>query len=551
MKRRQFLGWSAAAGALAFFSPLTKLAQATTSPVPSPSALPISDELFIFNRLGFGPRIGDRETYESLGKTPARRFDRYVESQLNPGGIEDADFERRLKALKLETLSKPLDRLWREHMVSANALRERVKSANPNALKVDENALRQQPIRETEIATWLAAVYSKKQLNEILADFWHNHFNVYGWDGNIAPVFPHYDRDVIRLHLFGNFREMLEAVGKSPAMLTYLDNGLNQSGNPNENYARELFELHTLGAENYLGTKDREKVSGYFSGHPVGYVDGDVYEAARCLTGWRFENGKNKTEDTGAFQYFEGWHDRFQKVVLGRHLKEYESPMKDARDVFDLLADHRGTARHLSRKLCQRLISDEPSAKTVEKIAGVFHEHRKAKDQLRRVIHAILLTDEFKASRRQKLKRPFEAVASMLRATGAEFTPTEAFQKEFQRGGQRLFQCRTPDGYPDDHLQWGGASSILERWRMANLIVSGSIEGVKVDFEKVLPAKLHGDPAAFSSAVNAWILGRTAPDSVSREIAHYLSSGSGNLKSDERHFSAVALALMSPDFQWR
>jgi uncharacterized protein (DUF1800 family) len=552
LSRRKFMKLTAAAGAVSLVPPVLRVA-ASALPVPAPSAIPLPDELFIFNRMGFGPREGDREAFRALAKTPRLRFEKYVDGQLHPESIADGIYERRILEMKFETLGKPLGKLWTDHMVAANMLREQFKAAKtvqtPKEMKQDENQLRQQPVRETEAATWLAAVYSKRQLHELLADFWHNHFNVYGWDNNIAPVFVHYDRDVIRPHIFGNFREMLDATGKSPAMLTYLDNALNQSGNPNENYARELFELHTLGAENYLGTKDRERVPGYHTGGPVGYVDGDVYEAARCFTGWRFENGKNKAPDTGAFQYFDGWHDRFQKIVLGTRLKEYQSPMKDANDVYDLLANHRGTARAVSRKLCRRLISDDPSSRTVERIAEVFHDERKSKDQLRKVVRAILLTDEFKASRRQKLKRPFEAVASMIRATGAEFTPNEGFQREFARGGQRLFQCRTPDGYPDNHLQWGGASSVLERWRMANLIASGTLDGVKIDLTKTPEALRNGDPKAFSLAVNAWIFGRPENDAVAREIAHYLESGPG--KGEDRRRSAVALALMSPDFQWR
>ena len=123
-----------------------------------------------------------------------------------------------------------------------------------------------------------------------MVDFWHNHFNVYAWDYWTAPVWVHYDRDVIRGHMLGNFRQMVEAVATSPAMRVDLDTSSNARSGPNENYARELFELHTLGVENYLGTKSQLQVPGFGDGNPVGYVDGDVYEATRCLTGWRVNN---------------------------------------------------------------------------------------------------------------------------------------------------------------------------------------------------------------------------------------------------------------------
>jgi uncharacterized protein (DUF1800 family) len=573
LSRREFIG--AALGTAALTPRALALTAAKTAHAAAPADLP-PPETIALSRLAFGPTPAELEALRSGAGTPRRRVAAWVESQLHPGGLEDKDCERRLAAAKLGTLAKDAKTLWTEHSIAANVLRDksqaerkafdaamssataagesngaRAGAARPAAF--DDNKLRTQPVRELEAATWLRAVYSRRQLSEVLADFWHDHFNVYAWDAQIAPTFVPFDRDVIRRHALGNFRAMLEDVAKSPAMLFYLDNALSQSANPNENYARELFELHALGAENYLGTKDRREVPGYDAGEPVGYVDGDVYEAARALTGWRVANGRG-VDDTGEFLYYEPWHDRFQQIVLGRPLQELQPPMKDGRDVLDLLADHPGTARYISRKLCRRLVGDAPSAALVAAAAKTFRAERRAPDQLRRVVRLIALSDEFRATWGGKMRRPFEVVVAMLRATGAEFSPSDAFLVAQGRAGQRLFQWRTPDGYPDDHTRWGGTSQTLERWRAANLLMSAGWEGARADPFAQTPAKLR-TPREVARWWCARVLGRPASRATSDSIASFLAQGRnpGSPLSDamlkERLSPAVALALMSPEFQ--
>jgi uncharacterized protein (DUF1800 family) len=515
--------------------------------------------LVALTRISFGP------SSEELLAAPSR-FDlaRHVEEQLNPESIADAECERRIGAANLGTLNKPLRQLWADYRVAADKLKDMIKAApdpgpSPENAKAgvpnvpnmpnmqDEQHLRQLPARETEIATWLKAVYSRRQLQEVLADFWHNHFNVFAWENQISPVFAHYDREVIRKHLLGNFREMLEAVAKSPAMSIYLDGFLNQSGNPNENYARELFELHTLGAENYLGTRDRAKVAGYALGDPAGYVDGDVYEAARCFTGWRVDANQKEASNSGEFAYYDGWHDRFQKIVLGRPFSEYQPPLKDGHDVLDLLSAHHGTARYVCRKLCRRFVADEPSERLVQACAKLFHEQRKAPDQLRQVVRLILLSKEFGESPATKLKRPFESTAGILRATGAEFSPTEPFLNNYQRAGQRLFAWRSPDGYPDTRSRWGGTSVMVERWRLANQLVSGHLEGVKL--ELLTPEGEAGrDPRAASAHWSRRMLGRVLPAPRLKAIESFLAKDPAN---PERMRGAVALLFMSPEYLCR
>ena len=202
----------------------------------APPATP-TPEVIALNRMAFGPRPGDLDALLALGGDSATRLQAYVEQQINPAAIDDSACDAILAAQGFTTLGKSRQQLWLDHVVKQN-------------VTWDE---RMQPARETLHATFLRAVYSKRQLVEVLADFWHNHFNVYGWDSWSAGTWVYYDRDVVRGNLFGNFRQMLGAVAKSAAMLYYLDNVSNTSAGPNENYARELFELHGMGAENYFG----------------------------------------------------------------------------------------------------------------------------------------------------------------------------------------------------------------------------------------------------------------------------------------------------------
>ncbi|HET8647745.1 MAG TPA: DUF1800 domain-containing protein, partial [Vicinamibacteria bacterium] len=358
----------------------------------------------VLNRAAFGPRPGDIAAFDALGTTDDQRLQVWVDRHLNPAAIPDAACDARLAGSGFTTLGKSLAQLWAEHVLG-----------NPPW------EVRMRPLWETQRATFIRAVYSERQLAEVLADFWHNHFNVYGDDSIQGPVFVHYDRDVIRAHMLGNFRALLGAVAKSTAMLYMLDNYTSSVAGPNENWARELFELHTMGAENYMGVMRQDDVPVDSQGRPVAYVDADVFEATRCFTGWSVANGQSGAPNTGLFHYRPTWHDRFQKHVLRVFIPQDQPELVDGEMVLDALAAHPGTARYVCRKLCRRLIGDAPSQATVDAAAQVFYDQRQAPDQLRQVVRAILLSAEFRATWGAKVKRPFEVVASALRAAGANF----------------------------------------------------------------------------------------------------------------------------------
>lgn len=503
-------------------------------------------EVIALNRMGFGPGVGDLSAFRNLGSTDEERLTAYVDQQLTPESIDDSACDAIIAGHGFSTLNKSLAQLWADHVMVEN-------------LTWDE---RTQPVRETEHAAFLRAVYSKRQLQEVLADFWHNHFNVFGWDSWSAPVWVHYDRDVIRGNMLGNFYQMLVAVAQSPAMLYYLDNQSNSGGNPNENYARELFELHCLGAENYLGVVPLQiSESGQFehpapkdaNGRPLLYVDADVYGATTCFTGWRINR------DTGAFEFDASAHFPYQKLVLAQAIPDSQG-IKDGYDVLKLLAEHSGTARYVSRKLCRRLVSDTPSESLVQAAADVFLAHKDASDQLKHVVRAILLSDEFKNTWAEKVKRPLEFCASLLRATSADFSLDDHFIWRYNRTGQPIFQWRPPDGFPDLHEDWTSTMPMLQRWRLAFWLLEwkyddpDKIDAYRIRFGHPVQYKTPYDIVDYWSYV---LLGRALPDVERWPIVEFMAYGrqpASDLPADqieERLRYMIALILVSPSFQWR
>lgn len=500
-------------------------------------------EVIALNRLGFGPRPGDLEAFRKLpGKDAAQKLKAYLESQLDPASIEDAACIERLKRLNFKTLEKPLLQLWQDHRVNR---------------KEDDYETATLPALETRMATLTRLVHSRRQLHELLVDFWHNHFNTTPErDDRIASVFVSYDRDVIRKHALGNFREMLGAVATHPAMLYYLDNASNTRAGPNENYARELFELHTLGAENYLGVKRQSEVPGFDKRAPVGYVDDDVYEACRCFTGWRVNDNTDEPgiKNTGNFTFYAPNHDRFQKTVLGQYLRS-DGGFKDGVAVLDALAAHPGTARFIARKLARRLISDNPPQRVVDEAARIFREQSKAPDQLKQVVRSIVLSDEFRTTWGEKIKRPLEAMVSMLRALEAEFEKYDALWWT-EWFGQPIFGHRPPDGYADTMADWGSTQSMLRRWQFALTASHGWLEHFKVDVNKAVPENLR-TPNALADFWIPRILGRALRPEHRAEVIRMLAQDQPldqPLEGDALIWNvrqAVSLVLMTPDFQWR
>ena len=503
-------------------------------------------EIVTFNRLAFGWRPGDLAAFRKLPGNGSEKLRAWLEIQLSPEKIADQDCDARLA--NLESLSKPLEVAWSDYFKNLDEKDER---------KYQKMGI---PTLEARLATITRMIYSQRQLLEVLVDFWHNHFNVHPErDDAIRPIFMSYDRDVIRANALGNFRVMLEAVAKHPAMLRYLDNASSNRGGPNENYARELFELHTLGAENYRGVGRQRDVAGYAQGQPEAYVDDDIYEATRCFTGWRIDDNDDEVgfRNTGGFKFFQPWHDRFQKTVLGLYLPPDQPGTRDGQDVLDALAAHPGTARYIARKLARRLISDKPPQSVIDAAAKVFLEKKDAPDQLKHVIRSIVLSKEFISTWSEKIKRPLERFVSGLRILESEIRLNEDMLWSTYYLGQAVFDHRPPDGYPDFREAWSASSGLLRSWQFMNGIAHNWDEKYKSDVMKT-----NADRRKPSEIADFWLerlLGRKPhPLEMRDDLVKFLSdNGDPNeaISNDEalkwRVESAVGFILMSPDFMWK
>jgi uncharacterized protein (DUF1800 family) len=516
-----------------------------------------SAAIVTLNRAGLGPRAGDVAAFQALGTTDESRITAWVGSQLNPGTIDDSGFQARIAAAGFESYgisTNPnalLATLW-DWYVNGNAPSGNTSSSIP----------RDELVR----ATMMRAIYSRRQLVEVLADFWRDHFNVNTeLSSYVRATVPHLEL-ILRQRTFGRFRDMLGSVASSTAMLRYLDNYTSSNAGPNENFSRELFELHTLGAENYYGVLPQNEVPTDPQGIPIGYVDADVFEAVRCFTGWSFSHGNENDGDTGLFYYRPDWHDRFQKYVLGLFIPPDQVDLKDGNDVLDRLAAHPGTGRHIARKLCQKLISDTPPQSLIDSVAALFTEQWQAPDQLKQVYRAILLSDEFRTTWGEKIKRPFEIVVGAMRACSADFTmkmddsDTNSFLWRYEQTGHELFVWPSPNGYPDARDAWQSMTPRVMTWRMCGWLVDfrDSNDNHYLDVLGQTPPSVRSS----NELADYWIfrvLYRSMDPLNRAQIVQFMSQGVNpdldldltNEGTRDRVRSMVGLLLMSPDFLWR
>lgn len=520
---------------------------------------PVVNDLatLINNRLTFGVRPSEPLFSSTAGSTDDKILEDFLDRQLNPGSIDDSVFEERLQRAGFETLQKSFKDLAYEHITH-------------NPYKNNDDRHWQwyvKPFYELIRATFLRAIYSRQQLQELLVDFWHNHFNVYGDQDDVSPLMVSYDRDVIREHVFGNFRQFLEAVATHPSMLTYLNNRTNSDAGPNENFARELLELHTMGAENYLGIQDPTSIEKDENGFVRGYIDNDVYEAARCFTGWRMNDdlweGEEEVDDSLTFLYYQPWHDRYNKFILGQYIPADQSPQKDGRDVLDLLASHPGTATHIARKLCRRFVSDDPPQGLVERVARTFMQEKDSPEQLREVYKTLLLSQEFRESSGGKLKRPLEWAVSTIRALNVEMMqlPEGVYWTMFMMG-QPLFGHHQPDGYPDKAEHWINSMSSIYGWNLITGLVenwwSDEEDGnnVRVDLLAQTPVEVSSATQLVDYWLERWQLQNLPAES--RTALIQFTAGEAGVDTplnaeelSEKIPALVTLILISPQFRYR
>lgn len=501
----------------AFHSLLLASAATAALRVPATAARTANPADLYLNRLTFGATPGARAEFGRLG------LEAWLDRELGDDGADDADLARRIADARLRIAyaagDDGLGASWPERdELSPLSWLNSDPAARVDLLNYDmgmDYALRARPADEVIAASLIRAVHARAQLRELMTQFWHDHFNVAATkDESTAVFFPDYDA-MLRRNALGNFRAMLGEMARSPAMLNYLGNSESRASPANENFARELLELHTLGAENYLNDRYPRwhDVPGAAEGAAEGYIDEDVYEVARALTGWTIGDGRWITEGveaprTGVFHYAEAWHDPYQKRILGREFPPNRAAMQDGEDVLDMLAAHPGTARHVCGKIARRLLADEPDPGLVARMADEFLAAGEAPDQIARVVRHLVLSPEFAATEPSKLRRPFEFLTACLRGSGAEVaSPEAAFRWYLSRAGWRQHEFAPPTGHPDHSANWNNATVIARMTEFA-LYAHEDWAGIApLDTGAALP------PAArtFGGAVDHWA-GRLGAD---------------------------------------
>lgn len=527
--------------------------------------------IHVLNRLGFGVRPGDVEKVKAIG------IDKYIEQQLNPASINDSAADAKVKNLNILTMSN--EELFAKYpnpgavmtaVAQQNGLqRSDLQNLRPNQQNQMSDEKKENELSEAdrkkyqqEIAEMyrkynlgrpnqitqqlnssriIRATYSERQLNEVMVDFWTNHFNVFSGKAATRWFLPEYDRDVIRPNALGNFKDLLVATAKSPAMLFYLDNFQSISPNAqnnnnnrrrnrlmqnqnqqqqqrqrrgiNENYAREIMELHTLGVEGGYSQKDIQEIARAFTGWTI--VDARGYR--RAFTSVANGTTDKRTErqmrqagipiDTpsGSFYFNERWHDDGEKIVLGQKINE--GGMKDGLKVIEILVNHPSTAKFIARKLAVKFVSDNPSEKLVNRVAEAF---TKSKGDIKTTLRAIFTSDEFFAAEnyRAKIKTPFELMVSSLRTLGAD-TNGRQVQALLGKMGEQLYGYQAPTGYPDTAEDWVNTGALLERMNFAVALSSNQIPGTRVDLKKF---EAKEKPQILENSLAAILYGEVNPN---------------------------------------
>jgi uncharacterized protein (DUF1800 family) len=534
------------------------------------------------NRLAYGPRPGDVERIKQMGLA------KWIDLQLNPNSIDDKAVEARLEnyptlrmstaklideypqpkqAAKKEGLTKEEFKEQQAQQRRADMAAERAtqqanaeaanegesmkdipspmkqesgNAATPGAggskLSVDPNAVPraiaddskrpQRVVQELAMAKVTRAIYSERQLQQVMDDFWFNHFNVYAQKGEVKWYLTSYERDVIQPHTLGKFKDLVEATAKSPAMLFYLDNFLSadpragqrlaaeramrqarrrgfgwpppppqqqqkkkQERGLNENYGRELMELHTLGVDG-------------------GYTQKDVTEVARCFTGWTIDKPRQNPE----FKFDERLHDPDAKVVLGK--KIHAGGMGDGKEVIELLTKQPSTAKFISTKLARRFVSDNPPQSLIAKMAQTFQS---SDGDIRAVMKSMIYSPEFwsREAYRAKIKTPYELVISAARALGTDVDTPMPLVQWTGRIGEPLYECRPPTGYSDKADAWVNTGALLNRLNYSLALAGNKVRGSRSDAATLLGLDSAAEPKnALDRAVQLFLGGEAARGTV-------------------------------------
>jgi uncharacterized protein (DUF1800 family) len=529
MSRRQFLrnsglaaaylvlpAWLAACARDAAAPAAQQIAAPETWGRPQPGAHP--DIVHLLNRVTYGPRPGEVERVARMG------WDAFLDQQLHPEQIDDSALDARLA--QFETLKLSSAELFDAYPPKG--------TPGPRAI-----------VQELEAAALLRAIFSQRQLFEIMVDFWSNHLNVFIGKNQVRWLKTADDRDVIRKHALGTFREMLLASAKSPAMLVYLDNAENvkpgaqrgkNAGGLNENYAREVMELHTVGADG-------------------GYTQDDVTTVARALTGWT--TARRNADAAGEFHFVPRLHDDGAKRIPFLDLTlPAGGGVEEGEALLARLAAHPKTGARIAHKLCAAFVADDPPPALVERAATAYLD---GDTDIRATLEVILRSDEFKAAAGQKIKLPLRLLVSAVRALGADIPDRDPkaslpLVQQLRGLGQAFFAWQAPNGYPQIGAAWVNTGGMLGRWNLAFALAEGRVRGVRSDPQHLPPdgAQTAGE---LVDSIGAELLHAPLPAPARAALIDYASEGRGEHAGLDaallkRKLPELAgLILASPAFQ--
>lgn len=527
-----------------------------TAPRETNQGAPLTDEEIarhVLNRMAFGPRPGQVEEVVRMG------WKEWAKQQLKPRSIKDDEVESMARS-RWPSLRMTMAEAFEKY-------RPPYSSEPPTPEELDRNNRLNWQIRyELRESVLLRAVHSERQFEQVIVEFWRNHFNIDQNKDDTTFLANHYEENVLRRHAFGKFEHLLLATAQHPAMLIYLDNivsqkplteredqllarfegrryvprsvaALGRQRGLNENYARELMELHTLGVDN-------------------GYTQRDVTEVARVLTGWTAgwtannERDRRKQRDMmgmmagGAagdygFVFRQDVHDDRPKTILGSRL-DGDGGLNDGLRVIHALANHPRTAEFISWKLCRYLVRDDPSDDLVRRVSRVF---KSSDGDLEKVYEAIIFSDDFLYRQNVgcKFKTPFEYVVSSLRATDAQITDAGRVLDSLRLMGQPIYECVDPTGYYDQAEAWLDPGVLIYRWTYALSLANGQLTGVTLGDATIRPLQILGPVELADKVLKTYI-----PNSASAEHDRVLSEAIVNSGSIEQ---ALGLVLGSPAFQ--
>ncbi len=484
---------------------------------PPPSAAALADARHLLNRFAFGPRPGE---VERVARSGTRRW---LAEQL-AGPPESPLLEASLvphRAAFVPPAQLVDDWLGDGWEADTRTLKELREEAKPHYREHLERLATAELTRD---------ILSQRQLEAVMTDFWANHFNVFAAKGFVRLFEGDYLERALRPHALGKFSDLLLATARHPAMLLYLDNAesrrepngvaVGKRRGLNENYARELLELHTLGVD-------------------AGYTQADVVDVARILTGWSIARINEGGLD---FMFRQRAHDRGAKTVLGQAFPPGQDEA-EGRRLLEMLARHPATAKHLARQLCARFVADDPPASCVQAATAAY---LRSDGEIKVVLRAIVEEPSFWApdARGAKLKTPLELVASAARALDAKPDGSLALAQTMTRLGEPLLQERVPTGYPDSEPDWASGGGMLARMSFASDLGAGRVRGLQVPWAETFPA--GGELSELLARFGASALGLAAD---SRTLGLVREQIAALPTPEARRAAAVALLIGSPEFQ--